>query len=93
MVNPDVVSFAIVACVLVAGLGGVAFIATQTWRAMRRTKQAEALQQPRYDEQLAQLQQSMDAVAVEVERIAEAQRFSTRLLADGARTTSIGEER
>lgn len=93
MIDPSVWNFAVVACVIVGGLGGISFIATQTWRAVRRTRRAETLQQPRHDEQLAQLQQSMDAIAVEVERIAEAQRFSTRLLADGLRTSSIGEEK
>ena len=34
--------------------------------------------------QLEQLQQSIDAIAVEVERIAEAQRFSAKLLAERA---------
>jgi len=33
-------------------------------------------------ERLEQLQQSMDSVAVEVERISEGQRFTTRLLAE-----------
>ena len=35
-------------------------------------------------QQLEQLQQSIDAIAVEVERIAEAQRFSAKLLAERA---------
>ncbi len=34
------------------------------------------------DERLAQLQQSVDAIAIEVERIGEAQRFSARLQSD-----------
>lgn len=32
--------------------------------------------------QLAQMQQSLDAMAIEIERISEGQRFVTRLLAD-----------
>ena len=39
--------------------------------------------------QLEQLQQSVDAIAVEVERIAEAQRFSAKLLAERADTALI----
>jgi len=93
MIDRDILAFAVVACVIVAGLGGIAFIATQTLRALHRPNRPDALPQPRYEEQLAQLQQSVDAIAVEIERIAEAQRFSTRLLADGMRTSSIGEER
>lgn len=34
---------------------------------------------------LGQLQQSVDAISIEVERLSEAQRFTTRLLAEGAR--------
>jgi len=37
---------------------------------------------PGVDERLQQMQQSIDAVAVEIERISEAQRFTTRLLAE-----------
>jgi hypothetical protein len=35
----------------------------------------------------------MDAIAVEVERIAEAQRFSTRLLSEGLHSSAVGDER
>ena len=92
MIDPDVWNFAVVAGVIVAGMGGIGFIAIRFTRALRHTQPSASLTQPRYDEQLAQLQQSMDAIAVEVERIAEAQRFSTRLLADGLRSSSIGEQ-
>jgi len=34
------------------------------------------------DERLEHLQQSVDAIAIEVERIAEAQRFSAKLLSE-----------
>ena len=37
------------------------------------------------DGRFEQLQQSVDAIAVEVERISEGQRFATKLLADRAR--------
>ncbi|MHB1223852.1 MAG: hypothetical protein ACYC2G_07385 [Gemmatimonadaceae bacterium] len=39
---------------------------------------------PGMDDRLLQMQQSLDAVAVEIERISEAQRFTTRLLAERA---------
>jgi hypothetical protein len=39
--------------------------------------------------QLEQLQQSVDAIAVEVERIAEAQRFSAKLLAERAEPAAL----
>jgi hypothetical protein len=54
-------------------------------RALHRTPKRDALPQPNLDQQFAQLQQSVDAIAVEVERIAEGQRFSTKLLAENTR--------
>ena len=37
------------------------------------------------DERLARMEQAIDAMAVEMERVAEGQRFTSRLLADGGR--------
>ncbi len=37
---------------------------------------------PAVAQQLAQLQQSVDALAIEVERISEAQRFQSKLMAE-----------
>ena len=34
------------------------------------------------DERLSRIEQAVDAIAIEVERISEAQRFTTKLLAD-----------
>jgi hypothetical protein len=49
----------------------------------RRSAQAPAAS-PELTSQLRQLQQSVEAVAIEVERISEAQRYSARLLSEGA---------
>jgi hypothetical protein len=35
---------------------------------------------------LARMEQSIDAIAIEVERLSEGQRFTTRLLSEGARS-------
>jgi len=40
------------------------------------------------EERIGNLQQSVDAIAVEVERVSEGQRFTTKLLAD--RSTPVG---
>lgn len=37
---------------------------------------------PEADQRLARIEQAVDAIAVEVERISEGQRFTTRLLSD-----------
>lgn len=54
-------------------------------RAYARKLELEG-QQPRVpqalDDRLARMEQAIDAIAVEVERIAEAQRFTTRLLSE-----------
>jgi hypothetical protein len=41
---------------------------------------------PLADARLARLERAVDAVALEVERISEAQRFTTKLLSEQART-------
>ena len=43
------------------------------------------------DDRLARIEQAVDAIAVEVERISEAQRFTTRLLAErnGAKASDV----
>lgn len=56
------------------------------WRLATRTGRKEVPSVPPADERLEQLQQSMDAVALEVERIGEAQRFSAKLQAERAET-------
>ena len=72
--------------VLIAMIGGFAMMgglgyAVFSWLKMRRpgigAESAQALH-----EQIAQLQMSVDAMALEVERISEAQRFTTRLLTE-----------
>ena len=41
------------------------------------------------DDRLARIEQAVDAMAVEVERISEGQRFTTKLLADRAKRESV----
>lgn len=75
---PEVQIFAQVAVIAAGLLGAVCAISVITYRSVKRI---DSRQHPVGDvsEQLAQLQQSVDAIAVEVERIAEAQRFVARL--------------
>lgn len=51
------------------------------WRFGRRAQPAAAAQLPA--ERLEYLQQSVDAIALEVERVGEAQRFADKLRAEG----------
>ena len=87
----DAQIFAFVAVVIVGMVASLCIIGVVTAKAvqsMRRSKRA-AVAPPMADERLEQLQQSIDAIAVEVERIAEAQRFTAKLLAERSERTPI----
>ena len=63
---------------LLFGLGRLTF----TWLRERRLPPGGTREMIDVRDQLAQLQTSVDAMAVELERISEGQRFATRLLAE-----------
>ena len=52
--------------------------------ASRFERRTEVKQQAAIEERLASIEQAIDSVAVEVERISEGQRFTSKLLADRA---------
>ncbi|HJP59121.1 MAG TPA: hypothetical protein VJ865_03960 [Gemmatimonadaceae bacterium] len=88
--DPDVANFAVVALVIVAMVGSLAAITVALVRGVQRKPVSREMPnmlgvQERFD----QLQQSVDAIAVEVERIAEAQRFSAKLLAERGETSTV----
>ena len=86
--DPDVLSFAQVAAIIVLMVGSLAGIAVVAVPALvRRTKAIPP--PPPQDDRLEQLQQSVDAIAVEVERIAEAQRFSAKRLAERTEGSAV----
>lgn len=76
-----IIANVVIGALFVTSIGFVA-----AWmRARERAIRAElAHQRPvaEHDARLEQLQQTVDAIAVEVERISEAQRFTTKLLAE-----------
>ena len=81
--NPDVLAFAQVAVIVVLLAGTLSAIVVGLVRGV--SIKPKGLQTPNAQNlQLEQLQQSIDAIAVEVERIAEAQRFSAKLLSERA---------
>ena len=87
--NPDVLAFAQVIAVILLSIGSLSAIGVLTMRAIRKTKRETLPSSSRDDARLDQLQQSVEAIAVEVERIAEAQRFSARLLAERTETKQL----
>ena len=85
--HPEVGALAQLAVVVVVTAGSLAAIAVAAFRAMARTKR---LQPPaQNDDRLEHLQQSVDAIAIEVERIAEAQRFSAKLSAGRSESSAL----
>jgi hypothetical protein len=87
--DPDVLTFAMVAVVIVGLAGSLTTIGVVAFKVLTRGKDREALSARLDDGRLEQLQQSVDAIAVEVERIAEAQRFSAKLLAGRSETSDL----
>ena len=88
--DPDVFSFAGVAVIVVGLVGSLAVITTWFMRAINIKPQRPGLpNQLQMEQRFDQLQQSVDAIAVEVERIAEAQRFSAKLLAERPETQAL----
>lgn len=87
--DPYVSNFAQVAIIVVLLVGSLSTIGVLTNRAILRAKRKESTQLAVDDERLEQLQQSVDAIAVEVERIAEAQRFTAKLMARRAESQPL----
>jgi uncharacterized membrane protein len=86
--DPDVLSFFYVCTGIVVFLGALSAIGLTTrvlWLRAQRAAQA-----PRIDEnRLRHLEQAVDAIAIEIERISEGQRFTTKLLADREKDGSL----
>ncbi len=67
--------------VITGFVGALTGIGVGAYVVVRRAKRAAA--QPRVpDDRLQRLEQAVDAIAIEVERISEGQRFTTKLLAE-----------
>ncbi len=77
--NPGVLIFAQVVAVSMGVIAAACGIGVATYRSVKRIHNPRHAPSLELQEQLAQLQQSVDSIAIEVERIAEAQRFMARL--------------
>lgn len=80
--DPVVITFAAVSCIIVGLVGSLAFIGVVCIRLLNKPKGPPRRLNEQDDHRLDHLQQSVDAIAIEVERIAEAQRFSAKLLSE-----------
>ncbi len=85
----DVLQFvAVISSMAIVTVGSYAAVKA-TNRIWGKEKHATPRELDEMRQRLEQLQQSMDSVAVEVERISEGQRFTTKLLADRADGAAI----
>ena len=63
-----------------AGIVSFPLVAAISWRLLRRKSAPAAV--PLQDDRLARLEQAVEAVAIEVERIGESQRFQAKLMTE-----------
>ena len=83
--NPDISMFAQVMTIIVASIASLVVIALGArilWRWGSRTKPTNTLENREHDDRLRHLETAVDSIAIEVERISEAQRFMVGLLGD-----------
>jgi hypothetical protein len=76
---PEVQVFAQVAAISVGIIAAACGISVATYRSVKRIDRQNVAPSGDLPGQIEQLQQSIDTIAVEVERIAEAQRYMARL--------------
>jgi hypothetical protein len=82
MMIPEVQVFAQVAAISAGLIAACCGIAVATYRSVKQTDNKHLPPSTDVNHRLDQLQQSVDAIAIEVERLAEAQRFTARLEAE-----------
>ncbi|HMG70788.1 MAG TPA: hypothetical protein VK544_06705 [Gemmatimonadaceae bacterium] len=87
---PEVANFAVVAVIIVVLVAALSSITVRLVRGLSaKAPQRDVPNVLQMEARFDQLQQSVDAIAVEVERIAEAQRFSAKLLAERNETPAL----
>ena len=89
--DPDVITFAAVCATIVATVGCFVGIGITARIFLMRAKRLAA-QPPVDNDRLQHLEQAVDAIAIEIERISEAQRFQTKLLAEAREQRVVARE-
>ena len=89
--DPDVYSFAVVMGVITTFIGSMVAIFMGARWVSHRMKPRPLV--PIDDERFARLEQAVDAMAIEIERMSEAQRFTAKLLTERAPAALPGQER
>ena len=75
----DILQIALITAIFVGLVGSVCWISVATYRSVKRIDDKRLAPPADLNAKIEQLQQSVDSIAVEVERIAEAQRYLARL--------------
>jgi hypothetical protein len=71
----------IIVTALVTGCIAIGLVA-QAWAARRRDDRRAALRPDALDQRLDRMEQAIDTIAIEIERLSEAHRFTAKLLVD-----------
>ena len=79
---PEVLVFAQVVAISIGVIAAACGIGVATYRSVKRIDNQQLTPSADLEGKIEQLQQSVDSIAIEVERIAEAQRFMARLEAE-----------
>lgn len=84
--DPDIAKIADLALVaLLTGAGAIALWGAVRWINLRTSRSLRHNDRaPIGDDRLARLESAVDAIAVEVERIGESQRFTAKIMAERA---------
>lgn len=80
--NEDIVAIVMIFSTIIALGLGIPLIVGWNSRRMAALQQAATRPDPALDERLGRIETAVDAMAIELERIAEGQRFVTRLLSE-----------
>jgi hypothetical protein len=79
--DPDAITFAVVCTTIVASVGCLVAIGVAARLLLTRAQRRIEKPSRPDDDRMRRLEEAIDAIAIEVERISEAQRFQTKLLA------------
>ena len=82
MTPDDTAVFAQIAVVCVTSIGALTGIGIAVHAYLRRARRGTTQRLPQDDDRLQRLEHAVDAIAIEVERISEGQRFLTKLQTD-----------
>ena len=93
--DPDAITFAVVCTTIVASVGCLVAIGVAARLILNRGQRKIERPSKLEDDRMRRLEEAIDAIAIEVERISEAQRFQTKLLAqrtEGAEQKMVSED-